>query len=66
MLEAIARRLNTAGKRLERFSGKCAQDVVMALMRPTPMMLVALHPVVLMVVLVAVVWWVLARFGGWR
>lgn len=63
-LDDYARRLNTASKRLEIWQGKCAQNVVMALMRPTPIVLFALNPICLILYVVLGVWWVVFASGG--
>lgn len=56
-LDDYARRLNTASKKIEIWQGKCAQNVVMALMRPTPIVLFALNPICLILYVVLGVWW---------
>ncbi|EMC91848.1 hypothetical protein BAUCODRAFT_152212 [Baudoinia panamericana UAMH 10762] len=56
-LDDFAARLNTTLSRFEQWQGKCAQSVVMALMRPTPIMLFVLNPVALMIWLALVGWW---------
>lgn len=57
-LEKIAERLNTYAARFERFLGVCAQNIVMALFRPTPLLIFLLHPLLLIVWVGLGIWWV--------
>jgi hypothetical protein len=57
-LEELAKRMNTRAKRLEIYQGRCAQNIVMALLRPTPLVLFLFNPICLMLVwLCVVIWW---------
>jgi hypothetical protein len=56
-LDDFAHRLNTTTKRIERWQGACAQNVVMALMRPTPIVLFLFNPVSLVLWGLVVVWY---------
>ncbi|KJY01948.1 hypothetical protein TI39_contig269g00014 [Zymoseptoria brevis] len=57
-LEDFAKRLKTRSKRLEIWQGRCAQNIVMALLRPTPLVLFLFNPVCLLMVWICVmVWW---------
>lgn len=57
-LDDFAQRLNTTLSRLEQYRGRCAQNLVMALMRPTPLVLFVFNPMSLVVwIVVGVVWW---------
>ncbi|KAF2165932.1 hypothetical protein M409DRAFT_23663 [Zasmidium cellare ATCC 36951] len=62
-LDDYARQLSTVSKKIEIWQGKCAQNVVMALMRPTPIVLFALNPICLILYVLVGVWW-MARGGG--
>jgi hypothetical protein len=43
---------------LEIYQGRCAQNIVMALLRPTPLVLFLFNPICLLLVwLCVVVWW---------
>ncbi|TKA65282.1 hypothetical protein B0A55_09534, partial [Friedmanniomyces simplex] len=46
-LDDIAARLNTTLSRFEQWQSRCAQNVVMALIGPTPVVLFVLNPVAL-------------------
>jgi hypothetical protein len=60
-LEDFARKLNTRGKRFEVWVGKCAQNFVMALFSPTPLVLFLFNPISLMLWMILGLWmW----FGG--
>lgn len=63
-LDDFARRLNTRISKFEQWQGRCAQNVVMALMRPTPVSLFLFNPMALLIYLGLVVWWVSARLSG--
>lgn len=56
-LDDFARRLETRMKRFEIWRGKSAQNVVMALMRPTPIVLFLFNPIALALWFVLLVWW---------
>lgn len=56
-LEDFAERLNSLEKRVERFVSQCATNIVMALLRPTPMVLFFLNPVTLIAVIFMVIIW---------
>jgi hypothetical protein len=58
-LEDFATRAQTMAKRIERYQSQCATNVVMALIGPTPiMMLLVFNPLaILLWVVVGVVWW---------
>lgn len=60
-LEKITERLNTYAGRFERFLGLCANNIVMALFRPTPLVVFLFHP------LLMIVWGILALcwLAGW-
>ena len=56
-MDDFAKRLNGVIGRFEQWQGRCAQNVVMALMRPTPMVLFVFNPISLMLWIVVLVWW---------
>ncbi|KAK5117307.1 hypothetical protein LTR62_005924 [Meristemomyces frigidus] len=56
-LDDFAERLNSLIGRFERWQGKCAQNVVMALMRPTPIVLFVFNPVALVLWMVVLWLW---------
>jgi len=56
-LDDFARRLETRVKRFEIWRGKSAQNVVMALMRPTPVVLFLFNPIALVLWVVLLIWW---------
>lgn len=62
-LEEFGRRLNTRWKRFEIWQGRCAQNVVMALLRPTPLILFALNPVCLILYVLVGCWWFAGRWA---
>ncbi|KAK4543594.1 hypothetical protein LTR36_005489 [Oleoguttula mirabilis] len=51
-LDDFAKRLDTTLSRLQQFQGRCAQNAVMALMGPTPLVLFLFNPVTIVVWLV--------------
>lgn len=56
-LEDFAMRAQTLAKRMERYQNQCATNIVMALMRPTPVVLLLLNPLAIVLwVVVAVAW----------
>ena len=63
-LDDFAKRLNTTLSRIEQFQSRCAQNVVMALMRPTPLVLFVFNPICLIVWVVLLVWWIVGRMTG--
>ncbi|TKA38752.1 hypothetical protein B0A54_08716 [Friedmanniomyces endolithicus] len=56
-LDDIAARLNTTLSRFEQWQSRCAQNVVMGLLGPTPVVLFVLNPVALAVWGVLLGWW---------
>ena len=62
-LEDFADRLNTLEKRFERFVSQCATNIVMALLRPTPLVLFLFNPVCLIAIAMLVLCWVLVLRG---
>ena len=56
-LDDFASRLNTALARFERYQNRCAQNVVMALIGPTPVVLFVLNPLSLLLWMALGVWW---------
>lgn len=56
-LDDFAKRLNTTLSRIEQYQGRCAQNVVMALMGPTPLLLFIFNPVTIF--LLVLIWWLL-------
>ena len=63
-LDDFARRLDTTLSRLEQWQARCAQNMVMALMRPTPLIIFVFNPVCLMLWLALAVWWFVRASGG--
>ncbi|KXL45137.1 hypothetical protein M433DRAFT_124 [Acidomyces richmondensis BFW] len=59
-LEDIARRLETRISRFEQWRSTCAQSIVMALMRPTPVVLFLFNPVAMMLWVTILCWWLTA------
>ncbi|KAK3113879.1 hypothetical protein LTR53_008396 [Teratosphaeriaceae sp. CCFEE 6253] len=62
-LDDFAARLDTTLYRLATWQTRCAQNVVMALMGPAPLVLFALNPMALVVWAAMLVWWVVGRGG---
>jgi len=60
-LDDFSRRLDTRLSKIERYQSKCAQNIVMALMTPTPVALFLLNPISLLIWMVLAVWWI----GAW-
>lgn len=56
-LDDFARRLETKMKKFEIWRGRSAQNVVMALMRPTPVVLFLFNPMMFLVWIVLLVSW---------
>ncbi|KXT09305.1 hypothetical protein AC579_2861 [Pseudocercospora musae] len=56
-LDDFARKLNTRSKKFEVWAGRCAQNVVMALFSPTPIVLFLFNPIALIVWLGLGWWW---------
>ncbi|KAK1809180.1 hypothetical protein LTR12_016473 [Friedmanniomyces endolithicus] len=56
-LDDIAARLNTTLSRFEQWQSRCAQNVVMGLLGPTPVVLFVLNPVALAVWGLVLGWW---------
>lgn len=63
-LDDFAKRLDTTLSRVEQWQGRCAQNVVMALMRPTPIVLLVFNPISVILYIVLVCWWVVGRLGA--
>jgi len=63
-LEEIARKLETRLSRFEQWRSRCAQNIVMALMRPTPVVLFLFNPVAIMIWVAILSWWVAAALVG--
>jgi hypothetical protein len=63
-LDDFAHRLNTTTKRIERWQGACAQNVVMALMRPTPIVLFLFNPVSLVLWMLFAIWYLSGPNSG--
>lgn len=63
-LDDFARKLNTRAKRFEIWQGRCAQNVVMALLRPTPLVLFLLNPLCLILYVVLAVYWLSSGSGS--
>nr|POE72389.1 hypothetical protein CFP56_12262 [Quercus suber] len=62
-LDDFAKRLNTTLSRFEQWQGRCAQNVVMALMRPTPIALLVFNPISVLLYVLLICWWVVGRSG---
>ncbi|KAF2764987.1 hypothetical protein EJ03DRAFT_355292 [Teratosphaeria nubilosa] len=62
-LDDFAKRMNTYMSRFEQWQSKCAQNVVMALMRPTPIVLFLFNPISMLVLLLVAAVWLSTRFG---
>ena len=60
-LDDFARRLETTAKRIEHWQSACATNIVMALLRPTPVALFVFNPVSLFLLVVMLITWLLAR-----
>jgi hypothetical protein len=60
-LDDFAARLNSLIGKFEQWQGKCAQNVVMALMRPTPIALFVLNPIALVLWIALFAWWLSGR-----
>ncbi len=56
-LDDIAARLNTTLSRFEQWQSRCAQNVVMGLLGPTPVVLFVLNPAALVVWGALLGWW---------
>ncbi|GIZ41331.1 hypothetical protein CKM354_000463800 [Cercospora kikuchii] len=57
-LEDFAKKLQTRSKKFEVYMGKCAQNVVMALFAPTPLVvLFLLNPISLILWTILGIWW---------
>lgn len=64
-LDDFAKRLNTTISKFEQWQSRCAQNVVMALMRPTVVVLFVFNPISLLLWVVLMVWWLSGgRAGG--
>ena len=57
-LEDFAEKLKTRSKRFEVYMGRCAQNLVMALLSPTPLMLFLFNPISLVCWVVLGLWMV--------
>ncbi|KAH9807838.1 hypothetical protein Tdes44962_MAKER06354 [Teratosphaeria destructans] len=62
-LDDFAKRLDTYMSRFEQWQSKCAQNAVMALMRPTPIVLFLFNPISMLVWLLVAAVWLSTRFG---
>ena len=59
-LDDFAKRLESKLSRLQQWQTRCAQNVVMALMRPTPVVLFLFNPITVLIWLMVAVW----RYGS--
>lgn len=61
-LEDFAKKLQTRSKKFEVYMGKCAQNLVMALFAPTPLLVLFLfNPVSLILWTILGFWWLMGR-----
>jgi hypothetical protein len=63
-LEDFAARLDSMQGRVEQWISQCATNIVMALFRPTPLVLFLFNPVCLLFIAFMVVIWMLFRGSG--
>jgi hypothetical protein len=63
-LDDFAKRLNTNISKFEQWQGRCAQNVVMALMRPTPMVLFLFNPISLFIWILVALCWISVKMSG--
>jgi hypothetical protein len=63
-LEDFEARLENWEKRFERWVSTCTTNIVMALLRPTPLVLFLFNPVCLIAIVLVMMVWVVAVGGG--
>ncbi|KAF2483078.1 hypothetical protein BDY17DRAFT_323842 [Neohortaea acidophila] len=62
-LEDFTVRLGTLSRRIDIWLGRCATNVVMGLLGPTPFALFFLNPMCLFLAFLGLIWWLMSRSG---